>query len=133
MAVLMEAKRPWEGALDMAEQTFGARLKQLREAAGLTQAELAERAGINRYSVAKLEQDLYSPTWPTVQALAKALRTNCLAFEGTVEPPAEKPPAKKGRPRKHQPGQPGEAGGPPGEAPAGADQPPAARPGRKKS
>jgi transcriptional regulator with XRE-family HTH domain len=104
-----------DGELDVTEQTFGARLKHLREQAGLTQLQLADKAGMNQYSVAKLEQDQYSPTWPTVQALAKALGLNCLAFEGTVEATAEtKQPRRPGRPRKAPP-----AAEPAPEPPAG--------------
>jgi transcriptional regulator with XRE-family HTH domain len=88
----------------VAEDTFGARLKQLRAQAGLTQQELADRAGLHKQSVSRLEQDEYSPTWPTVQALAKALGVNSLAFEGTVEPsPKTKQPARRGRPPKAPP------------------------------
>ena len=35
---------------------FARRLKELRETAGLTQDELAQRAGLYKFSVAKLEQ-----------------------------------------------------------------------------
>ena len=51
---------------------FNQRLKELREAAGLTQAQLAERAGLHRMGVAKLEQGQREPAWPTLQALASA-------------------------------------------------------------
>jgi transcriptional regulator with XRE-family HTH domain len=86
------------------EINFGARLKELRIAAGLSQPQLAERAGMNRYGVAKLEQGEREPTWATVQALAKALDVNCLAFtaEGTVPEP-KGPPPRPGRPPKRQP------------------------------
>src|SRR3954469_9408998 len=72
--------------------TFGVRLKELREKAGLTQPELAERAGMNRFGIAKLEQGVREPTWATVQALARALGVNCTAFEETVSPPAAEEP-----------------------------------------
>src|SRR5262245_35797893 len=99
----------------MSEPTFAERLRELREAANLTQDQLAERAGMNRFGIAKLEQGKRDPTWSTVQALAKALGVSCAAFEGTVaskpEPPAPRP---LGRPRKAPPAeqraaQPGEA------------------------
>jgi transcriptional regulator with XRE-family HTH domain len=84
----------------MAEDTFGARLKRLREDAGLTQQELADRSGLSKSNMAKLEQDQYNPTWPTVQALAKALKLSCTAFEGTVEAtPETRTPGTKGRPK----------------------------------
>jgi transcriptional regulator with XRE-family HTH domain len=53
---------------------FGRRLRQLRIAAGLTQAELAERAGLNPKSVAALERGRRrKPHLPTLRALATAL------------------------------------------------------------
>ena len=101
MVVLLRQAHPKEGVRRMAKgQTFGGRLKQLREQAGLTQQELADRAGMHRFGVAKLERDERQPSWATVQALAKALGTSCLAFEGTAEPAGDKPPPKRGRPRK---------------------------------
>jgi transcriptional regulator with XRE-family HTH domain len=85
----------------MAEETFGIRLKRLREAAGLTQQDLADRAGMHRFGVAKLERDERQPSWATVQALAKSLGLTCSSFEGTVEPPSgDKPARPKGRPKK---------------------------------
>src|SRR5262245_43115814 len=64
----------------MAAQTFGERLRELRESEGWTQAALAERAGLNRFAVAKLEQGLREPTWGTVQKLARAFGVDCTAF-----------------------------------------------------
>jgi DNA-binding XRE family transcriptional regulator len=58
--------REWKWVAD-------ARLKELREKAGMTQPELAVKAGMNRFSVAQLEQARYNPTWETVAALAEAL------------------------------------------------------------
>ncbi len=85
----------------MAQQTFAERLRQLREAAGLTQPQLAERAGMNRFGIAKLEQGVREPTWSTVQALARALGTSSQAFEGTAETSSEAAPKRpRGRPRK---------------------------------
>ena len=86
----------------MAEDTFGARLKQLRERAGLTQEQLAGRVGMDGPSLAKLEEDLYTPIWLTVRALARALGVSCAAFEDTVEPPPRQaaPPGRKRKGRQ---------------------------------
>jgi transcriptional regulator with XRE-family HTH domain len=77
---------------------FGAKLKAVREAAGLTQDQLAEKAGLYKFSIAKIEQGVREPTWSTVQALAKALGVDCTAFQveeaGPVE---EETPVKKTR------------------------------------
>jgi len=52
---------------------FGARLRDLRTEAGLSQRELAKQAGCNVFTVAKLERGIQEPAWPLVLALAKAL------------------------------------------------------------
>jgi transcriptional regulator with XRE-family HTH domain len=59
---------------------FSARLKAEREKAGLTQKQLAEKAGCNVFTVAKLERGSQEPAWPLVLALAKALGVDCTAF-----------------------------------------------------
>lgn len=78
---------------------FGGRLKGLREAAGLSQQALADRAGLNVFGVAKLEQGQREPAWSTVLALAAALGVTCEAFG---PPPGDKPgpraPAGPARP-----------------------------------
>jgi transcriptional regulator with XRE-family HTH domain len=77
----------------------GARLQALRLAAGLTQAELAEKIGVHRVAVARWEGDEREPNWSNVVALAKALGVDCRAF--TEEPSTEATePRKPGRPRK---------------------------------
>jgi transcriptional regulator with XRE-family HTH domain len=74
-------------------------LRQLRDAAGLTQAQLAEKAGLHRQGVAKLETGEREPAWGTVQALARALGVGCSEFENgeAEEAEASRP---RGRPRK---------------------------------
>lgn len=54
--------------------TFAARLRQLRERSGLTQEQLASRAGLHKMAVAKIETG--QREWPrtdTALALARAL------------------------------------------------------------
>ena len=75
---------------------FGQQLRKLREAKGWTQGGLAERAGLNQFGVAKIEQGLREPNWTTVLALAKALGVTTEAFTVTGKPPA---PAKRPRGR----------------------------------
>ena len=80
---------------------FGQRLKALREKAGLTQEQLAQSAGLNKFGLAKLEQGVGEPHWPTVLALAQALGVSCDAFVQDIaeggKTGSEKP---RGRPRK---------------------------------
>jgi transcriptional regulator with XRE-family HTH domain len=65
----------------------------------MTQYELAERSGIHRQAIAKLELGERQPTWETVQALARAVGVKCTAFE-TQPAEAPAPPARKTRKRK---------------------------------
>ncbi len=82
---------------------FAEKLKRLRESAGLSQQQLADRAGMNRFGVAKLEQGVREPSWATVQVLAKALGVDCLAFaDAPGESVVAVPEPKRGRPRKDQ-------------------------------
>jgi transcriptional regulator with XRE-family HTH domain len=75
--------------------TFGPKLRELREAARLTQAELAERAGLHPQGVVKLERGEREPAWGTVLALAAALGVSVEAF---TRPPAARPRPRRGRP-----------------------------------
>lgn len=52
---------------------FPARLRELRDRAGLTMADLAEKAGTHWTTVAKLERDERSPSLRLAVALAVAL------------------------------------------------------------
>jgi transcriptional regulator with XRE-family HTH domain len=74
---------------------FAARLRELRGAAKLTQHELAERTGLHRQAIAKLETGVTRPTWDTVQALARALGVSCEVFQVEEKPVETAPPAKK--------------------------------------
>jgi transcriptional regulator with XRE-family HTH domain len=56
------------------EASFGAHLRRLRQTAGLTQEELAMRAGLSPDAVSALERGLRRRPYPhTVRALAEAL------------------------------------------------------------
>jgi transcriptional regulator with XRE-family HTH domain len=65
----------------MPQTEFGERLRMLREQAGITRVELAKAADMAVGSLANLENGSRTPSWPTVQALAKALGVKCTAFE----------------------------------------------------
>jgi transcriptional regulator with XRE-family HTH domain len=64
----------------MSAPGFPARLRTLRRRAGLTAAQLAAAAGLHRTHVYKLERGERVPSWPTVQALANALKVKAEAF-----------------------------------------------------
>lgn len=52
---------------------IGDRLKNLRIEQALTQGELAQKAGVNTATVARLERNETEPHMPTVRKLAQAL------------------------------------------------------------
>jgi len=81
----------------MKAEWFAGRLKELREAAGMSQKELAERVGVLREAVARWEAGNREPSWGNVLALAAALGVTCEAFN---QEPADRMPAGPGRPRK---------------------------------
>jgi transcriptional regulator with XRE-family HTH domain len=70
----------------MARRSFsarlGARLRARREALGLTQAALAERASLTSNYVGVLERGLKIPTIETLMTLAKALETTLAELVG---------------------------------------------------
>src|SRR5262245_58188235 len=76
---------------------FGARLRELREQAGLTQEQLAERCGVKWEAVSRWERGTREPSWSNVIALSKSLRVECTAF---LQEPVPRPLAGPGRPRK---------------------------------
>jgi transcriptional regulator with XRE-family HTH domain len=53
--------------------TFGEKLQELREKAGLSQAQLAQRSGIPAGTVRAFEQGLRQPLWDVVLKLCDAL------------------------------------------------------------
>jgi transcriptional regulator with XRE-family HTH domain len=69
-------------------------LRQARRRANLTQAQLAERAGVARTTVQKHEAGVADPHPPTIEALAKALGTTPaqLRLERPTKPIGNQPP-----------------------------------------
>lgn len=59
-----------------ARERLAVRIKALREQRGMTQERLAERAGISRTYLARLETDRQDPTLSTLEKLAKALKVS---------------------------------------------------------
>ncbi|HEX8343726.1 MAG TPA: helix-turn-helix transcriptional regulator, partial [Actinoplanes sp.] len=56
------------------QDSLGSRLRALREAAGYTQEELAERAGLTAHGVSALERGARTRPYPhTIRALGEAL------------------------------------------------------------
>jgi transcriptional regulator with XRE-family HTH domain len=72
------------------ETGFADRLRELRGKAGLTLAELADRAEMHLQGLAKLEAGTREPQWGTVIALADALGVKVTAFLSGEAKPARK-------------------------------------------
>jgi transcriptional regulator with XRE-family HTH domain len=66
-------------------QRFGRQLQRLRAHRGLTQEQLAVRAGLARLNVTKLEQGEHDPMLSTLVRLAKTLRVPVTELLGERE------------------------------------------------
>src|SRR5262245_28887999 len=81
------------------EMLFGEALKQARDKAGMTQAELAKRADVPLRTIQGWEQGRRSPVSPDFFKLVKALNVSADVFatvaEGVTAPP--KPRARKSK------------------------------------
>lgn len=75
----------------MTKETFGARLQRLRSAAGLTQMQLAERAGIPLTTLRNWEHDRREPMVRALFKLTEALDLDCRAFQGCTVAGQAKP------------------------------------------
>jgi len=78
--------------------TFGEKLRQLREAAGLTLSALAKSAGIGLATVKDYEGNRRTPSLENAQSMANALGVSCQEFEGcefqhVKQRPSGSPPA----------------------------------------
>jgi len=79
--------------MDAEADGFGPRLRQLRQAAGLTQEQLAERAGVSAQAVAALETGRRRHPYPhTVRALAAALGLSGAERTGLAAAARRRPP-----------------------------------------
>jgi transcriptional regulator with XRE-family HTH domain len=61
--------------VDKVNSKLGKVISSLRQSAGLSQEELAERASIHRTYVSQIERGLKSPTIAVLLKLSKALKT----------------------------------------------------------
>jgi transcriptional regulator with XRE-family HTH domain len=75
--------------------TFAERLRELREKAGLTQAQLAEAADLPLGSIRNYEQGQREPYWRVVFRLADALGADCRAFAGCTGAAPAPPRARR--------------------------------------
>src|SRR5688500_13898638 len=70
-APIMAARRP--GGEDPGRRAFGRRVRELRQARGYSQEELAERSGLHRTYISSVERGQRNVGLDNVHALAKAL------------------------------------------------------------
>src|SRR5262249_25533599 len=85
----------------MAKKTssgFASNLRRLRQRTGLTQAQLAEKAGLHLHGVTKLEQGDREPALATAAKIAAALG---VTVDELMRPAGPTEPSRsRGRPRK---------------------------------
>lgn len=70
--------------VEVAQASFGSRLKSLRTKAGLTQAELAEKIGVGYKTVDQWESGRRTPSVKVAADVAAALGTDLTAFADCV-------------------------------------------------
>ena len=58
----------------MASQAFGTQIREWRLRRGLTQAALAQRAGLSWIFIAKVEGGARAPSWVTLERIARVLK-----------------------------------------------------------
>lgn len=79
------------------QQAFGQRVRQLRQSQGLTQEDLAERCGLFRTYMSRIETGVANPTLTMVHALATSLGVPIAAlFASDVVAPAPSTRSSRG-------------------------------------
>jgi transcriptional regulator with XRE-family HTH domain len=86
------------GAKVAARESFGARLQRFRQAAGLTQEQLSEKAGLSVHNVRNWEHDHRQPR---IEALLRLARALAVPMEDLASALVEDPPAKSRRKKDH--------------------------------
>jgi transcriptional regulator with XRE-family HTH domain len=104
LAACPELKPP--RGIAMSREEFAARLREMREEKGITQEELAVKAGVSLDAVTRWERGVAEPGWTKLVALADALEVSLEAFR--QPPTGGVPPRKRGRPKKQPPAEPPE-------------------------
>ncbi|WP_033287563.1 helix-turn-helix domain-containing protein [Amycolatopsis jejuensis] len=87
------------------QETFGKRVRRLREERAMNAAELARASGVARATLSKLEAGQGNPTLDTIGALAAALRLPLIDLLAELTTPAVRldrsPPASAPTPTQH--------------------------------
>jgi DNA-binding XRE family transcriptional regulator len=74
-------RKPVSGGRGKLAAFIGSKIKQLREQRGMTQDQLAEKAGLRQSHVCRLEQGDHTPTRHTLEKVAKALGVQARVFD----------------------------------------------------
>lgn len=74
---------------------FARRLKELRNQAGLSQPELAERCGLAVSTIRQFEYELREPNYGSLVKLAQGLGVSLSAFDQPPEKPKRRPKKKE--------------------------------------
>lgn len=78
------------------QQAFGTRIRELRQAQGLLQEDLAERCGVFRTYMSRIETGMANPTLTMIHALASSLDVPIAAlFAADVVVPAPSTSSKR--------------------------------------
>ena len=76
-------------AMSTIQERIGKRIQQLRDAAGLTQSQLADRAGVNAEHISRIERAEKGPSIELLDRVAGALGVSIKALFDFEEEPAE--------------------------------------------
>jgi repressor LexA len=87
-----------EGLIEVTPEAFGARLRELREAAGVSQAALAEHLDVGQTAISFWEKGRNSPNFVQVVNIAEYLGVEISAF---LVNPKRVERRKRGRPPKN--------------------------------
>lgn len=64
----------------MSNKSAAKLVKDARVAKGLTQTDLAKKTGVHSNTIAKIEQGIQQPSYPTIKKLSKVLDINIIDF-----------------------------------------------------
>lgn len=70
---------------------FGVNVREVRQARGLSQEELADEAGIHRTYVSQIERGVINASMTTIDKLAISLGVKPSMFFANWQPPKDKP------------------------------------------
>ena len=83
-----------------AQKTFGARIRDLRLAAGMTQEDLSERCGLFRTYMSRIETGRANPTLTMIHALACSLGVEVSTLFQTGAATSARPASAGARPSR---------------------------------